>query len=111
VDRPSEHALWTAVIETLRSSVLPHVDDAFAALQTQRLIGLAIYARDRGADPSEHRRAAIHALIGDDDPTTVLLDTSDPRAERLRATLSAHLDADIADEAVLLEHFAPDPRP
>lgn len=111
MDRPTEHALWTAVIETLRSGVLPHVDDAFAALQTQRLIGLATYARDRCADPTEHRRTAIHALIGDDDVTAVLLDTSDPRAERLRAVLSAHLDADIADEAVLLEHFHPEQRP
>jgi hypothetical protein len=107
VDRPSERALWTAVIETLRSGVLPYVGDPFAALQTRRLIGLAAYARDRADDPSAHRAAAIRALIGDDDVTAVLLDGSDPRGERLRAVLSEHLDADIADEAVLLEHFRP----
>ena len=44
MDRPSDRALWTAVIETLRSAVLPHVDEPFAALQTERLIGLATYA-------------------------------------------------------------------
>ena len=93
------------MIETLRSGVLPHVTDPFAALQAHRLIGLATYARDRGADPYDHRRAAVRALIGDDDVTAVLLDESDPRADRLRALLSDHLDADIAAEAVLLEHF------
>lgn len=107
MDRPSERALWTAVIETLRSGVLPYVDDPFAALQTRRLIGLAAYARDRADDPTAHRAAAIRALIGDDDVTAVLLDASDPRGDRLRAVLSEHLDADIADEAVLLEHFRP----
>jgi hypothetical protein len=104
-DRPSDDALWTAVIETLRTAVLPHVGEPFAVLQTQRLIGLASYARDRGDDPSEHRRAAIAALIGDDDVTAVLLDPNDLRGDRLRALLVHHLDADLASEAVLLEHF------
>jgi len=101
--------LWSAVIETLRSAVLPHVDEPFAALQTQRLIGLATYARDRGADPTDHRNDEIRALIGDDDVTAVLLDPHDARGDRLRALLVSHLDADIADEAVLLEHFQPEP--
>jgi hypothetical protein len=99
------------VIETLRSAVLPHVDEPFAALQTQRLIGLAAYARDRADDPTDHRDAAVRALIGDDDVTAVLLDQDDPRGDRLRAVLVQHLDADIADEAVLLEHFHPEPGP
>ena len=95
------------MIETLRAAVLPHVDEPFAVLQTQRLIGLAAYARDRGDDPSEHRRTAITALIGDDDVTSVLLDPNDPRGDRVRALLVHHLDADLASEAVLLEHFRP----
>jgi hypothetical protein len=108
-DRPSEHALWTAVIETLRTAVLPHVADPFAAVQTQRLIGLARYARDRGDDPAPHRHAAIVALIGDDDVTAVLLDDADPRRERLGALLVQHLDDDLAAEAALLEQFRAGP--
>lgn len=96
------------MIETLRSTIVPHLDEPFALLQTQRLIGLATYARDRGGDPAGHRQDAIRALIGDDDVTAVLLDPNDARGDRLRAVLVSHLDADIADEAVLLEHFHPE---
>ena len=103
--RPSERALWHAVVETLRDAVLPHVADPYAVLQTERLIGMATYARDRGIDPLPHRQHAIEAVIGDDDPATVLTDASDPRGERLRALLVAHLDHDLATERVLLEHF------
>ena len=103
--RPSDRALWHAVVETLRDGVLPHVTDPHAALQTERLIGLAMYARDRGDDPQAHRDHAIEALIGDDDPATVLADVDDPRRARLQALLVAHLDADLATEHVLLTHF------
>ena len=97
------------MIETLRTAVLPHVDEPFAVLQTQRLIGLASYARDRGDDPTGHRHDAVRAIVGDDDATAVLLDPNDARGDRLRAVLVSHLDADIAAEAVLLEHFQPEP--
>jgi hypothetical protein len=105
MSRPSERALWHAVVETLRDSVLPHVADDHAAMQTQRLIGLATYARDRGDDPQPHRDHAIEALIGADDPTAVLADPTDPRRPRLQSLLVAHLDADLAAEHVLLTHF------
>lgn len=95
------------MIETLRTTVLPHVDEPFAALQAERLIGLAMYARDRRADPTDARQAEIAELIGEADVAAVLLDPSDPRAPALRSLLVQHLDADIADEAVLLEHFHP----
>jgi hypothetical protein len=96
------------VIDTLRSAIAPHVDEPFAAVQTRRLIGLAMYARDRGVDPTARRQASIAALIGDDDATAVLLDPADPRAPHLRKLLVEHLDADIAAEAVLLGHFHPE---
>ncbi len=86
--RPSDRALWHAVVETLRDGVLPHVTDEHAALQTQRLVGLATYARDRG-----------------DDPATVLANAADPRRQRLQSLLVSHLDADLAVEHVLLVHF------
>ncbi len=105
VTRASDHALWNSVVETLRSTVLPHVDEPHAALQTRRLIGLAMYARDRGADPTDARAAAVTELIGDGDPTAVLLDRADPRRALLQALLVEHLDADLASERVLLEHF------
>lgn len=103
--RPSERALWQAVATTLREAVLPHVGDSYAALQAERLIGLALYARDRGDDPEAHRRHAIEALIGDDDPATVLTDPTDARRSRLQQLLVAHLDDDLRAERVLLEHF------
>ncbi len=103
--RPSDRALWHAVVETLRDGVLPHVADGHAALQTQRLIGLAMYARDRGDDPQPHRDHAIEALIGGDDPAVVLADVADPRRLRLQALLTTYLDADLAAEHVLLTHF------
>jgi hypothetical protein len=103
--RPSDRALWHAVVETLRDDVLSHVTDAHAASQTQRLIGLAMYARDRGDDPQPHRDHAIEALIGSDDPATVLADAADPRRPRLQSLLVSHLDADLAVEHVLLTHF------
>ena len=103
--RPSDRALWHAVVETLRDGVLPHVTDEHAALQTQRLIGLAMYARDRGDDPQPHRDHAIEALIGSDDAATVLADAADPRRPRLQSLLVSHLDADLAVEHVLLAHF------
>jgi hypothetical protein len=105
MSRPSDRALWHAVVETLREGVLPHVTDEHAALQTQRLIGLALYARDRGDDPQPHRDHAIEALIGGDDPAVVLADATDPRRPRLHALLVTHLDADLAAEQVLLTHF------
>ena len=103
--RPSDRALWHAVVETLRDGVLPHVTDEHAALQTERLIGMATYARDRGDDPQPHRDHAIEALIGSDDPATVLADAADPRRPRLQSLLVSHLDADLAVEHVLLAHF------
>ncbi len=103
--RPSERALWHAVVETLRDAVLAHVADPYAVLQTERLIGMATYARDRGDDPTPHRDHAIEALIGADDPVAVLADPADPRRERLRALLVAHLGDDMATERVLLQHF------
>lgn len=99
------------MIATLRDAVLPHLDDPFAELQTERLIGLAMYARDRRPDPTAHRTGVVRSLIGDDDAAAVLLDPADPRGARLRALLIEHLDADIADEAVLLEHFHPPTTP
>ena len=103
--RPSDRALWHAVVETLRNDVLSHVNDAHAASQTQRLIGLAMYARDRGDDPQPHRDHAIEALIGSDDPAAVLADATDPRRPRLRSLLVTYLDADLTIEHVLLTHF------
>jgi hypothetical protein len=111
VSRPSDHALWSAVIETLRHTVLPRVAEPYAALQTQRVIGLATYARDRGDDPTGAREAAIADLVGRDDPSSVLLDVDDPRSEPLRRLLMAHLAADLATERVLLDHFDPPSAP
>ena len=64
-----------------------------------------MYARDRGDDPQPHRDHAIEALIGSDDPATVLADAADPRRPRLQSLLVSHLDADLAVEHVLLAHF------
>lgn len=103
--RPTDHALWTAVIETLTDTVLPALTEPHARLQAERLVGLAHYARDRGPDPTPERLEQVRALIGGDDPVDVLTDPDDPRRGELRGLLTRHLDDDLATEQILLHHF------
>jgi hypothetical protein len=77
-DVPSDQALWRSVEHTLRTVVLPQLTDEHARSTTIHLIGLAHYARRR------------------DQLTAPNPEWSDQ---------VAHLEALLAQEAVLVEAF------
>jgi hypothetical protein len=101
--RPSDRALWTAVVETLRRDVLPHLDDTVAHRTASRLVALATYARDRDGSRPATVAAAVHRLVGDADAVEVLLDPTDPRRGALRRLLVDDLDHALAEERPLFE--------
>jgi len=126
---PSSDALWASVSATVRELVLPELTDEFARLAAIQLVGLAEYARARGPDPADERRRdlsacldalAANALVAAHWPgrsiesacSAVLVDALEhPGADadevkvRLRPLLVAHLDADLAGNAVLFGAF------
>ncbi len=61
--RPTDQALWASMAETLRQMVLPAVDDAHTRQVVIQLIGLAVYAVDRGPDPTPRRAAEVAAAL------------------------------------------------
>jgi len=52
---PTDNDLWHCMSETMRSVILPSLDDPWARVALIRLIGLAEYAPRRGDDPTEQR--------------------------------------------------------
>jgi hypothetical protein len=56
---PTDEQLWGCMSQTLRSVVLPCVEDPWARIALIRLIGLAEYAPVRGADPTPARVAEL----------------------------------------------------
>jgi hypothetical protein len=110
--RPTEGAIWASVAETLRNTVLPSLTDAHARNVTTQLIGLAIYARDRGDDPSDQRLVELAQALGPAagrdvlrSCAAVLADSEHPTYAAVCEVLKRHLDEDLATEAVLLEAF------
>ena len=135
IGRPSDDALWRSVEDTLRTVVLPAVDDEFARAAVIQLVGMARYARERGDDPSEARTRALSVAL-DELAAAGNLRSSWPREaaphpkavyevaaaelaavvagtdsasaavrQKLRPLLVADLDADLAGNAVLLDAF------
>ena len=135
IGRPTDAALWQSVASTLRTVVLPDVQDPFARNAVIQLIGLAHYALGRGDDPSANRVEAIamaldslvaNPLVSQSWPVpgsrssatvmgvagTVLaaaVGHHDPDSDAIRAALRplliADLDEDLAGTAVLLNAF------
>lgn len=125
--RPSDEALWASVAETLRTVVLPALDEGTHVHATAvQLVGLAAYASSRGADPSASRRAALDAALAGlgANPLVPAEGTTEERVaaalaaaagrvdddasaarDALRPLLLAHLDADLAATAGLGEAF------
>ena len=108
IGRPSDSAMWTSMVATLREVVLPGLDDPHRRQVAIHLMGVAAYARDRGANPNPARAselaAALDGLVRDGsalaqrhwregtapDPPDVLAATS--------AVLVAAVDAGAGDE-------------
>lgn len=110
--RPSNEAMWASVAETLRDTVLPHVTDPHARNATIQLIGLAVYAGQRGVDPARRRMEELSAAMGfaagQDVMRSCMAVLADPyhRAHSIiREILERHLDEDLATESALLEAF------
>jgi hypothetical protein len=104
-DRPSDRALWNAVVVTLRERVVPALDGGSTedvALLVDRLAVLAEYARDRGPGRAAELDTELRRLVGDDDVVAVLCDPGDDRRTAVRELLRADLDRSIATEAGLL---------
>jgi len=127
IGRPSDAAMWTSMVATLRDVVLPGLDDPHRRQVAIHLMGVAAYARDRGADPNPARAselaAALDGLVRDGNelarrhwregtppaPGDVLAVTS--------AVLVAAVDAGVGDDAgraqaalrpILARHLADD---
>jgi hypothetical protein len=69
IGRPSDAAMWTSMVATLHDVVLPGLDDPHRRQVAIHLMGVAAYARDRGADPNPARAlelaSALDGLVRD----------------------------------------------
>jgi len=63
IGRPSDAAMWTSMVATLREVVLPGLDDPHRRQVAIQLMGVAAYARDRGADPTAARASEVAAAL------------------------------------------------
>ncbi|MFI5293037.1 MAG: hypothetical protein ACHQ02_09240, partial [Candidatus Limnocylindrales bacterium] len=61
--RPSDGAMWTSVVATLREVVLPGLDDPHRRQVVIHLMGVAAYARDRGVNPNPARASELAAAL------------------------------------------------
>ena len=122
---PTERALWASTAETLRDVVLPGVDDPHHRQVVIHMIGLATYARDRGADPTPVRvtevAAILDALAGDGntavgarwsggarDADTVMRVASDVLADAVESGEPDAIAAKQALRACLIRHLDAD---
>ena len=63
IGRPSDAAMWTSMVATLREVDLPGLDDPHRRQVAIQLMGVAAYARDRGADPTPARVAEVATAL------------------------------------------------
>lgn len=63
IGRPSDAAMWTSTVATLREVVLPALDDPHRRQVVIHLMGVAAYARDRVADPTAARASEVAAAL------------------------------------------------
>ncbi|MBT4492120.1 MAG: hypothetical protein HOC70_02680 [Gammaproteobacteria bacterium] len=60
---PTDNDLWHCMSETMRSVILPTIDDPWAKIALIRLIGLAEYAPRRGDDPTKQRTRDLAGCV------------------------------------------------
>jgi hypothetical protein len=131
---PPDDQLWRSVEATVRSVLLPAIEEEWARVIAIQLAGMAHLARSRPADPAPARAAelaatldglaanpivAVHWPAADRAPTrvfaavgSVLADAvsrqdaagDEVRAE-VRAIVSRHLDDDLAVTGPLMPYF------
>jgi hypothetical protein len=126
IGRPSDAALWTSIATTLRDVVLPGVDDPHHRQVVIQLIGLAVYARDRGPDPTGQRIGALADSLDElagggnaavsrqwsaassREPGAVLATTAEVLAAAVGAATPDERAAQDALRPVLVRHMAED---
>lgn len=127
--RLTDRELWRGVEVTVRDVLLPAIHDDWARAAAIQLVGVARYAQRRPDDPSDTRIAEIRSVLDrlagnphvparpDDDAASVLaaagaalagavgdLTTAgDEIRTLLRPVLVAHLDAELAVTAPLVD--------
>lgn len=125
--RVDDAALWRSVLSTLRDVIGPALPPGHEQDTVVQLQGLARYAIDRPDDPTPGRSAELARVLGLPSGTrshealtrasaALVAAVEDPAdtaavalARAVRPVLLAHLDADIAAAAPLLDTFAGHP--
>ena len=120
--RVTDAAVLASIADTLRSQIVPALEDQWTRTAAIQLAALADLLRSRPVDPAESRRVELIAAltatgvpVSDDvDYPTVLdacadalgaWDDDDPRRARLRPVLIRHLDEDLAVNLPLMAAF------
>jgi hypothetical protein len=119
--RVSDQAVLTSIVETLRSQIVPALNDAWTRSAAIQLAALAQMLRDRPSDRAAERAGELAALLTELDAPAdawsydaVLGACSaalaswpedDERRHRLRAVLIRHLDEDLTVNMPLLAAF------
>lgn len=123
--RVTDHAVLDSIVTTLRTQIVPALDDAWARAAAIQLAALAEVIRDRPPDPAAERAHELSALLvelgrpGSDTWPSVSYDAAlaasssalaawgvdDDRRHRLRGVLVRHLDEDLQANLPLLAAF------
>ena len=124
--RVSDEAILSSIVETLRTQIVPALDDAWTKATAIQLAALAQLLRDRPPDPGEQRASELSELLAElGQPSATIRgesrsyaaaltacsaalaswDESDERRHRLRTVLTHHLDEDLAVNLPLLTAF------
>jgi hypothetical protein len=120
--RLSERAILASIVTTLRTQIVPTLDDPWTRGVAIQLAALAELLHDRAADPAELRREELAEVLEEcgapvtpaTDYAGVLRacsdalagwDETDPRRARLRTVLKGHLSEDLETGMPLLAAF------
>jgi hypothetical protein len=120
--RVTDSAALASIAETLRSQIVPALEDQWTRTAAIQLAALADLLHTRPADPAEARRRQLLDLLAElGEPVGAtgsyqeVLTTcaaamgtwgdDDPRRTRLRSVLMTHLDEDLAINMALMPAF------
>ena len=119
--RLSDAAVLTSIVETLRTQIVPALQDPWTRASAIQLAALAEMLRDRPPDAAEARAEQLAALLTElGQPTAAYSydgvlaacsaalaswDLADERRARLRVALIGHLDEELAADLPLMAAF------